>query len=83
MLVGANFSRKYSRQFPANWTAIAKNVRIPFDDARQLHREFAQWDDSMKCKQADTIMLSCKQSRHTGPWSFQPTLPGPVTRAWV
>jgi hypothetical protein len=42
----------------ANWTQIADNVRLPFDATRQLHMEFAEWTDTMKAKQADTIMLS-------------------------
>ena len=37
---------------------LGLQVRLPFDEARQLHLEFAQWTDKMVCKQADTIMLS-------------------------
>ena len=54
----ANFSAAHGLPHPANWTAIAEGVRMPFDAKRQLHLEFAQWNDQMKCKQADTIMLS-------------------------
>lgn len=53
----ANFSVKFGRPHPRNWTAVANGVRIPFDSKRQMHLEFEQWTDSMKCKQADTIML--------------------------
>eukprot|EP01079_Euglenida_sp_SAG-EU17-18_P011435 gene11435-2080_t len=54
----ANFSAMLGRQVPSNWTEIAAKVRMPFDETRQMHLEYAQWQDSMKCKQADTIMLS-------------------------
>ena len=54
----ANFSQMLGQPHPANWTTIAENVRMPFDSARQLHMEFAEWTDAMKAKQADTIMLS-------------------------
>ena len=42
----------------ANWSAIAERVRMPFDERRQMHLEFAGWNDLMKAKQADTIMLA-------------------------
>lgn len=54
----ANFSTTYGLETPANWTKIADNVRLPFDSARQMHLEYAEWTDTMKAKQADTIMLS-------------------------
>jgi len=53
----ANFSAALGVPVPANWTSIAEKVRFPFDATREMHLEFAEWDDSMKAKQADTIML--------------------------
>jgi trehalose/maltose hydrolase-like predicted phosphorylase len=54
----ANFSKRHGLTVPANWTTIADNVRFPFDESRQMHLEYAEWTDTMKAKQADTIMLS-------------------------
>ena len=54
----ANFSTMLGLPHPANWTDIAAKVRLPFDATNQRHLEFAEWTDSMKAKQADTIMLS-------------------------
>ena len=53
----ANLSAALGVPVPANWSSIAEKVRFPFDATREMHLEFAEWDDSMKAKQADTIML--------------------------
>jgi trehalose/maltose hydrolase-like predicted phosphorylase len=54
----ANFSAMLKQPYPSNWTTIADKVRLPFDSSRQLHLEFAEWNDNDKAKQADTVMLS-------------------------
>lgn len=44
------------KQVPVEWTTIADNLRMPFDEAQQVFMQYDGYDGSV-IKQADTVLL--------------------------
>jgi len=42
---------------PAQWLTIASNLRMPFDETRQIFSQYDGYDGSQQIKQADTVLL--------------------------
>jgi len=49
-------ARILGEQAPAQWTTIADNLRLPFDQQRQVFLQYDGYDGSL-IKQADTVLL--------------------------
>jgi trehalose/maltose hydrolase-like predicted phosphorylase len=42
---------------PAQWLTIASNLRMPFDETKQIFSQYAGYDGTQQIKQADTVLL--------------------------
>ena len=42
---------------PAQWLAIAENLRMPFDETNQIFSQYDGYNGSQQIKQADTVLL--------------------------
>lgn len=50
------FAKLLGKSYPSNWSDIARKIKIPFDNARQIHLEYDGYTNQV-IKQADVILL--------------------------